>query len=389
MTTYTNRGPHLKTPTAEENHTISLTDTADYENQSGVVTVEYDGTTIITETYETLEMTTESPDPVIIPILFGSGTMEVQPGVEATQNYGYILYIGYMPYKDEHDYSIYGMHGFATLISYTEIIVGGQTVQSMANGGSISEPYDITIEGDTFTTSEFGGNMIPGVQIHICDDSDLVYADNPVFSADSNVMMAYSGYVYRYENPSDWDEYGLYATYEGKIDEMDANNLTYTYLSDSSSNITSLSDPVIATSDYSGALRLDSITMTALFEDDSERTFTTKGLIVPKEVQLDGSDPDPDPDVPGNTAKNVSHSTYVGWSAFRKAQLSDAEISDGAVDLTDAFGKNTTVSEVLAVQGGSYAAFDFDPKTQKLALYTATNTPASGTATVTILVLVS
>lgn len=290
--TYVNEGAYYKSPTEGENHTITLTDTEDYENHSGVVTVDYDGTTIITETYETLEMTTESPDPVIIPILFGSGTMEVQPGVEATQNYGFIFYIGYMPYMDEYDYSIYGMRGFVTLISYTEIIVGGQTVQSMANGGSIPEPYDITIEGDTFTTPEFGGYMIPGVQIHICDEGDLVYADNPVFSADSNVMMAYSGYVYRYENPADWDEYGLYATYEGKIDEMDANNLTYTYLSDSSSNIASLSDPVIATSDYSGALRLDSISMTALFEDDSERTFTTKGLIVPKEVQLDspGSD---------------------------------------------------------------------------------------------------
>lgn len=293
--TYVNEGTYYKSPTEGENHSIIITNSVEYESEerladyTGTVTVSYDGATIITETYERKEMVSEIPEPVNIPILFGSATVEAQPGVMATQHYGFILCIMYTPYMDEYDYSIYGVGGNAKIISYYSVEVGGQIIQSrVVDESLVDESLEFTIEGDTFMSPEVGSTAVPGVQIHICDDGDMVYTENPVFSADSDVMMACYDEVYRYVNPADWDGYGLYASYKGELDEMNVSNMTYV----SNSNLlglVSLSDPVITTSDYNGALKLDSITMTALFEDDSERTFTTKGLIVPKEVQIDGA----------------------------------------------------------------------------------------------------
>lgn len=178
---------------------------------------------------------------------------------------------------------------------------------------------------------------------------------------------------------------GTYVSHSiwGSLDATTWEDLDW-YDCDSELNGLNNSDVTVRTTSTEDGLRLNGIDAIIHWDGQPTDTVTLTKFIVPVEV---GGGPSPEPS--GSTVENVTLSTYAGWSTFRKAQLTNAEITNGAVDLTDAFGKNTTVTEILGIQSDIYVSFDFDPKTQKLKLYTATNTPASGTATVVILALAS
>lgn len=117
-------------------------------------------------------------------------------------------------------------------------------------------------------------------------------------------------------------------------------------------------------------------------QSDNSSVYELYGFIVPTKITID-EEPDK-----GSAIEKIGALTYPGWSNFREIKLTEAEITDGAVDLVKALGKYITVKEVLGIQGDKYVAFEFDPATQKLKLFTATNTPVtSGTADVVILAL--
>lgn len=72
--------------------------------------------------------------------------------------------------------------------------------------------------------------------------------------------------------------------------------------------------------------------------------------------------------------------TYPGWFKFRRLPLNVKYATDGIV--------LDGVKEVLAVQSDKVVAFQFDEASQKLKLFTATNTQVSNNTVLEIVVLV-
>ena len=72
--------------------------------------------------------------------------------------------------------------------------------------------------------------------------------------------------------------------------------------------------------------------------------------------------------------------TYPGWFKFRRLSLNVKYVNNG-ITLDG-------VKEVLAVQSDKVVAFQFDEASQKLKLFTATNTPVSNNTVLEIVVLV-
>ena len=378
MAAYTNVGQYYyKTAVEGESHTLVVDTVGDN------VTITYDGSVIHTIPMGDtgwsipLFLTEYVPNASNAPLLFSLSYM-----IEGVSNSGVLNKTPYI-----NGYSLHGDY----------------------NSSNISLPHTFNISGTAIT----GMNNIT-LTSYMADTGDLVLAESPVIDPEQYI---YTSQCFQLASPTPVDDVitikyvmidasgtsETIGTGKKSYTESDGTSVagadydwtTYKYNGtawkykdwyncDSADDGLVTSEITVRTTSTEDGLRLNGIDAVIHWDGQPTDTITLTKFVVPVEV---GGGPSPEPS--GSAVENVTLFTYAGWSTFRKAQLTNAEITNGAVDLTDAFGKYTMVTEILGIQSDIYASFDFDPKTQKLRLYTATNTPASGTATVIILALVS
>ncbi len=287
-TTYINEGTlYYKAPVEGETHSIELIDTRNEGGGSGILTVEYDDTELISVPYQEYLYADERPATVNIPILISDGETDMG-GMTLRVLTQIVVFIVYGYYMDEYDYSIYGYGPNVGYTQYTNTYFDGVSyggaVSSLDLGGNSTT---ILIEDDTYTI-DGSDTYTPGLSMHLCNDGDLVYSETPVFSEESDVTMMYFDEQKRYASPADWEAYQMYAGYTGRITDMSTDGMVVLE-GDFGSDIESVDSVDARTSDYRGVLRLDGIDITATYDDDSERTFTATSLIVPVEVEVSGS----------------------------------------------------------------------------------------------------
>ena len=87
--------------------------------------------------------------------------------------------------------------------------------------------------------------------------------------------------------------------------------------------------------------------------------------------------------------ESVENVNIAGWYAYKKVKLYVEYVTGGTgYDLRAALGKYISVREVIGIQGGAAVAYEFNPATGKIKLFSAANTElASGDKDITFLIL--